>query len=410
MAKNVKEQQTKTNKKSEKAKEEPKTTKRKKKEPTTYTSSKDSASVEVPVVTKLTKKERQLITAGIDRLQGKDLVHRYYQLQNFRIALMNQVRTLNKQPKIKSLDDVEIDLTDITPGLTTEDELKMSQLERTIGVSDGASRWMYDQMALLESGTIALLKTYCESVRTGRWLLANMGVGPVIAAGLLSNLDYDHHMSAAKFISYAGLNDNNRPWLAKRGKDKPMQLINETVGNAKIGYEELLAISKASQWPIEILLGIKKNRDGTYPREEVRKAISKPPYNTDLKTLCWKLGKSFVWFSTNEKSLYGRLYRQRKDEEIAKNEAGVYKEQAAISLARLKDTTTPTYQLNSEGKLSPDHIDKRAMRWVEKIFLNHLFMEIEYERTGNISFIPYIIAHGDHNDFIEPEVPFGSII
>ena len=161
--------------------------------------------------------------------------------------------------------------------------------------------------------------------------------------------------------------------------------------------------------------------------------MSKRPWNAALKTLCWKLGESFVKVQSNEADVYGKLYAQRKAEEIIKNEAGDFADQARAVLekkklghstdaykwyigrglaeqraeARLKNAktrddpkdkgkgktqtwldgkwvtkaaflkkyTAPEYFVQA---LPPAHIHARAKRFAVKIFLSH-FHEVWYE-------------------------------
>ena len=74
---------------------------------------------------------------------------------------------------------------------------------------------------------------------------------------------------------------------------------------------------------------------GMDPRSTWEKG-QKRPWNAQLKVLCWKLGESFVKVSGNEKAFYGRIYKERKALEMAKNEAGEYAAQAAAKLEKFK--------------------------------------------------------------------------
>ena len=76
---------------------------------------------------------------------------------------------------------------------------------------------------------------------------------------------------------------------------------------------------------------------GLDPTCEWRKG-EKRPWNASLKTLCWKIGESFVKVSGKEKSLYGRLWKERKELEEKRNAAGEFADQAA---ERVNDFETP---------------------------------------------------------------------
>ena len=94
---------------------------------------------------------------------------------------------------------------------------------------------------------------------------------------------------------------------------------------------------------------------------------AKRPWNAALKTLCWKIGESFVKVSGNPGDFYGKLYAQRKLIEEQRNAAGAFAGQAAAKLKKFKiDKTTIAYQHYAAGKLPPAHIHARAKRWAVK--------------------------------------------
>ena len=129
----------------------------------------------------------------------------------------------------------------------------------------------------------------------------------------------------------------------------------------------------------------------------------KRPWNASLKTLCWKIGESFVKVSGNEKSFYGKIYAERKQNEIARNEAGEFKEQAALKLQKFKiGKDTDAYAAYITGKLPPAHIHARAKRWTVKMFLSHLHEIWFTDEYGVAPPKPYAIVHLGHAHYIEP--------
>ena len=104
-------------------------------------------------IRKLTKDER---VAGI--VLGKDearfLVDAYYQLQDNRIRNDAQVRSMAKD-----------------------------------GEPHAVIQWLADMNRTLEDQIKAALDVYSANDPVGKWLRAQVGIGPVIAAGLLAHLD-----------------------------------------------------------------------------------------------------------------------------------------------------------------------------------------------------------------------------
>ena len=170
------------------------------------------------------------------------------------------------------------------------------------------------------------------------------GIGPVIAAGLLAHIDIERAPTVGHIWNFAGLN----------------------------------------------------------PDQEWSKG-QKRPWNAKLKTLCWKIGQSFVKVSNNDKDFYGKIYQERKAYESALNEAGEYAEQARAKLEKFKiGKDTESYKWYSEGKLPPAHIQQRAERYAVKLFLSHLH-EIWYrEHYGTEPPKPFAIAQLEHAHYISP--------
>jgi len=136
-------------------------------------------------VRKLTKDER---FAGI--VLGKDearfLVDAYYQLQDNRIRNDAQVRSMAKD-----------------------------------GEPHAVIQWLADMNRTLEDQIKAALDVYSANDPVGKWLRAQVGIGPVIAAGLLAHLDITKAETAGAFWSFAGMEPSKvwhkgekRPWNA----------------------------------------------------------------------------------------------------------------------------------------------------------------------------------------------------
>ena len=57
-------------------------------------------------------------------------------------------------------------------------------------------------------------------------------------------------------------------------------------------------------------------------------ALSKRPWNEDLKKLIWKIGESFVKVSGSPKDYYGKVYVNAKEELWLKNKLGAFTDEA----------------------------------------------------------------------------------
>ena len=265
--------------------------------------------------------------------------------------------------------------------------------------------------AKIEKNISNQLKALCNSSEVGRWLLSIKGIGPVLAAGLIAYFDVTRAKYATNFISYAGLNDNNRPWL---GAEKSRKILDEILnGRKEITDDDVIQYATRTQWKYNYLLEKAYNQNtGKWSKTELVKAASRIPYNAQLKTLVWKVGKSFEWVKNKPDSLYGKILNERLIYENWMNDHGKYVEQAKANITNKNiGKETETYKFNSEGKLSPSHINARALRYTTKIFISHLFEEMYRVENDEIPPRYYALEHleGQHNIDILPEVPFTKV-
>src|SRR3990167_911858 len=71
--------------------------------------------------------------------------------------------------------------------------------------------WFAAQNELLENEVKKSLDVYSANHPVGKWLRAQLGIGPVIAAGLLAHIDIRKAPTAGHIWSYAGL-DPTKEW------------------------------------------------------------------------------------------------------------------------------------------------------------------------------------------------------
>lgn len=241
--------------------------------------------------------------------EARFLVDAYYMMQEDRKRAHNQVRAL------------------------TENE----EPHAVIG-------WLASQSQTLESQLKSALDVYSKSSHVGRWSRGIVGIGPVIAAGLMAHIDITRAPTAGHIWRFAGL-DPTVSW--EKG--------------------------------------------------------SRRPWNAQLKTLCWKIGESFVKVSGKPDAFYGHIYSERKHLESERNERGEYADQAKKKLATNNiGKGTDAYAYYSAGKLPPAHIHARAKRYSVKLFLSH-WHDVAYRSHHNAAPpTPYPIAHLGHAHIIKP--------
>lgn len=343
----------------------------------TTTNEKETKLSELEALQKLNKD----IKAGSQTL-GKDevrfLVDYYYQMQHDRIVTEGRIRAINQSSKDEPHE---------------------------------AIAFIGKQVSTIEENIKKILDIYTKYDPVGIWCRSIIGCGPVIAAGLLANLDVEDKPTAGHFWSYCGLNDQNRPWT---GREKTKKIIDEILGDKKskdITYEDFCKCCIATQWkPDNLIEAIGKdgkyffyNADKTefvFKKEDIINQCAKRPYNAKMKVLLWKLGESFVKVSNNPKDFYGKIYQQRKAYELDKNERLEYKEQADLK-AQIVGKGTEAYKWYSKGMLPPAHIQARAVRKAEQLFLSHLHHVMYVVKYGELPPKPYILTkEGGHAHMI----------
>jgi hypothetical protein len=224
---------------------------------------------------------------------------------------------------------VDMQLRHMSKDLTEEDGGKFKLLNyTTLGFGS-----MEEQVA-------KALAKYAESTQVGRWALAQMGVGPVIVAGLLAHLDITEADTVGHFWRFAG-------------------------------------------------------RDPTCVWEEGEKR----PYCARLKLLTFHLGQSFKRNHNRADCFYGKLYEIKKAKLIARNEAGGFKEKAAVF--HLKDGTKENKALLKNGMVPPFYIDTIACTYAVKIFLSHLHAVMFWDHYHRAPPRPFAIAHLNHGHEIK---------
>lgn len=382
------------------------------------------------------------------------MVDLYYQLQDFRKASANQDRA------------------------STEIE------EPTRLVS-----YVFTGMRTLENQVKRAMDAWTETSPVSRWAKRQMGIGPVLSAGLAAHIDIEQAPTVGHIWRFAGL-DPTCIWLGrekatalvkelakkKSGEIKEPELssileqISQKIGTkpgairkkallSKVTVEsltkaamgrvpsgqpetgELVALEreKAEKLLSELsqemlflaeLLGKKNPSEIKEPDlsalidrvaqkieiesdvlreratlrkvtvDSLAKATARKPWNARLKTLCWKIGDSFVKVHNKPGAFYGLKYAERKAQEVAKNEKRDFRDQAEQKLRDFKIQDKATKKVYEDGRLPDGRIDLRARRHAVKIFLAHWHREAYFVRYGKEPPLPYPIAQMGHTHVI----------
>lgn len=316
--------------------------------------------------------------------EARTLVDNYYQIQELRKRLGNQISAVERNTDKSTSDNL----------LTT--------------------RYLFNNYFKLEKEIKKALDIFTSAQPVGAWLKEIKGIGPVISAGLLAYLDITKAPKPSCFWQYSGLNIGNRPWYSKEEAQGFIKQAKKYMAENEFTDRDQYITYLASISKTNVMLLEEKKTD-----LELAKVISMPPYNRNLKTLLWKAGQSFLKVC-NRGSLYGRLIQERKVYEITKNEKLEYADQAATALKRKTFTNKKVKEIYEAGKLPPGHIEQRCENHAVKIFVSHLWEAMYYDKYGKTAdFKVYPLDHEtiqpngemvQHIEYIGPEVDYKSII
>ena len=284
------------------------------------------------------RRQQRQAAKNLSHEEIRDLVSMYYQVQEYRKSAGNQMGSLQRAKEPVVVVDWAYKCMN-----TIEDEIK---------------KWMD-------------IYTDSEPSGMGRWAKGVVGIGPIISAGLLAHISLKHwECTVAK-----------SPKEQKCTPEEPhgatcRMIIHDTAGK----IWSFAGLNPTAVW-------------GEGQRR---------PWNASLKTLCWKIGQSFMKFHNHPDCVYGKIYAERKKQEIEYNEQGRFAEQAAITLQRLKNKNSEVYQTYASGKLAKGHIDARARRYAVKHFLCDWHYFAYHAEFGVYPPKPYPFTVLRHQHYREP--------
>ena len=319
------------------------------------------------------KRDLKKSAEKLSRRDARFLVDMYYVVQDYRIRAASQRRT-------------------------SEEE----------GEPHALISWVFSSFRQLESSIKAALGEFAMTYRTGRWLNAQYGIGPVISAGLLSQFDIREAETVGHFWSFAGLN----PKLIWLGTDAAKKLLKDLGVSDKQPFtpEMMAKIAEVSGRRLDAIQDVyingidvitKTTKSHKKGEEGLAAWLAKRPWNARLKSLClFRMGECFIKFNTRDECYYGKHYARKKAELVQHNERGDFAARAAAELeSKEKRMRKDAKRLEHwrSGKLAPAHLDDMARRWAVKLLVSHLHEVMTWDYHGHAPRLPYIWQYGDPN-------------
>lgn len=321
-------------------------------------------------IQKLTSDLKQA-SRTLGKNEARFLVDAYYQMQENRIRTKHQVSTLAEPKKVDDEEDAEVKVPEPHDVLA----------------------WLFGQEETLEKQIRGALDIYGLSDPTGVWARSVKGIGPVIAAGLLANIDITRAPTVGHIWRFAGL-DPTSLW---HGTARATSMVDGVIKELGIKPSEITdqAIERiASLINVSGIRLFDRLEDKSHTRANVIAAVAKRPWNASLKRLCFLIGESFVKVSNRPDDVYGKLYKSRKEWETERNSRQLYADQAKHSLETKNfGRDTEAYKWYSQGMLPPARIHLRAQRRAVKLFLAHFHEVLHWHEYGTLPPNPYVFDH-----------------
>lgn len=333
-----------------------------------------SATNDPALLTPIEKLSKDLKEAS--RVLGKNearfLVDAYYKMQEDRIRSAHQVRSLQH-----------------------EDDGHAPEPHDVIA-------WLFSQEDQLERQIRTALDYYSGSDMAGVWARSIKGIGPVISAGLLANIEIEKAPTVGHIWRHAGL-DPTSAWL---GAEKAKTLVAEVIrefGEAamlrrnEMSDEAIYAVADKLNVRFETFLHRLSDWDTgevDRSRTNVERMVAKRPWNAGLKRLCYLIGESFVKVSNRPDEQYGKIYKARKEWETERNNRGLYAEQAKRALEEKHyGADTEARKHYEAGRLPPARIHLRASRRAVKLFLAHFHEVLFWVQYEQLPPHPWVLEH-----------------
>lgn len=347
---------------------------------------------EIRMTQKIGRQEKQvLIQEKIDGPIMRTLVDWYYQTQSRRIAQENQLRAVEQ--------------------------------DRDTSFSESSVlKWMVQNTKIEEAGIAEIMNAVTERDPLCSWMCEIHGIGPTFASVLRGYLDVTKAHYATNFISWAGLNDRNTPWI---GKEQIGSILDECwaectrTPRGKISEEFMIRLAiKTGRTYTKILKAATTRWDAKnkvlidLPEPSIdalKKNLCKVPYNRHLKVLMFKIADRWNKMPNDKRSLYTQLMLTRKAIETERNERGDFAEYAAKMLQTKKFTKQHVIDTLRAGMLPKQQIQYRAYRIACKVFLSHVFEAMYIYQYGKYPARFYSLDILGHQDEIFPEVPYDQL-
>lgn len=316
-------------------------------------------------LTPLQKLEQDIknATETLDPRQARYLVDLYYTMQEHRIALGGQSRSMTADE---------------------EPHEAVSFFER--------------QMGALESQAKVVLDHWSAQQPLGQWARRQKGVGPVLAAGMLAHIDVRIAVTAGHVWRFAGLDPTvewakgqKRPWNAdlKVLCWKMGESFMKVSGRDDAFYGKLYA--KRKQFEIE--------RNGL-----VRRLPDAVVLDQVFGSDSFVSGCDTHMLSVDGQAVTAYRIPQPKGD-VESTDAwfiGGNAQAAQEALTKKKiGRETNAYKAYVLGQIPDAQILARAKRYAVKLFLAH-YIEVGRRQLGLEVPMPYPIAHMGHTDYMAP--------
>lgn len=176
------------------------------------------------------------------------------------------------------------------------------------------------------------------------WLY-DQGVSKLAIATFIHYLDIEKCEVAGQFFSLCGLNDHKCPWFKTKGQVENM--VKKIFPDKRITNDRIRRLNELTGRSPKTLKNMAGSNKDT---ERLISELKKPPYNKYLKKAVFDTVTLLI---QNEKSQYSELYSELNGTDVS------------------------------------EEMKNKNFKMVQKVFVNHLFEQMRFDKYGDVEYIPY---------------------
>jgi hypothetical protein len=261
-----------------------------------------------------------------------------------------------------------------------------------------------DDLLKVENTIKRDMKARAKKFPITEWIVAQRGLGYDLAAQLIGIIqDPGDYQTVSDLWAYFGL--ARQPWCFRC--DRPYYPSNERIVRVKKlaqrlkdqNDKKIVKVRKDCQAEAERMFCSCESPVIQDVNQERHKGVI-GNWNPHAKTLAYNIGVQFI--RQGDHNTYRGWYDSQRAYYENRPDLKAEAERSKGRVTKGKDSQGKTIPVETKGT---GHIHKMTQRWVEKLFLEHLWT-VWMQLEGRSRPEPWVIAHGGHGHYIPAPPPY----